>query len=151
MNNIVLAITSVFGTGYIKYAPGTFGTFVGLLLWFFLIPKTPIAQIIAIIAIIIVSIISSSAAEKIYAKKDDGRIVIDEVAGIWFSLMFLPDELVFYILAFLLFRFFDVKKPFFIKNLQNIKGGLGVVIDDVVAGIIVNIILQAGIALRNIF
>ncbi|MDR2708947.1 MAG: phosphatidylglycerophosphatase A, partial [Elusimicrobiota bacterium] len=125
MNKIILAISSVFGLGYIKYAPGTFGSLGGLLLWLLICPSI-INEIFAIILITVISIIFSGLAEKIYQKKDDGRIVIDEVCGIWLSLAFLPREPFFLIAAFILFRFFDVKKPFFINRLQVIKGGYGI-------------------------
>ncbi|MCL2390830.1 MAG: phosphatidylglycerophosphatase A [Endomicrobia bacterium] len=142
MNKIILFFSSGFGTGYIKYAPGTFGTLLGVLLWAFFIPDKYSCHFLAIICIFAVSVFFSSLAEKIYGKKDDQRIVIDEVAGIWFSVAFLPKTLLFLSLGFVFFRFFDIKKPWFIKKVQNVKGGLGVTIDDILAGIFANIILQ---------
>lgn len=75
-------------------------------------------------------------------KKDDQRIVIDEVAGVWVALAFLPKTILFLSLGFILFRIFDIKKPFFIKKLQKLKGGFGITVDDIVAGICANVILQ---------
>jgi len=139
---LVLFFSSAFGSGYVKRAPGTFGSAVGLLLWILLIPQNYIVHIFAVAAIFFISVFLSGAAEKIYAKKDDQRIVIDEVCGIWISAAFLPKSAAYLIAAFVLFRLFDVTKPLFIKKLQNIKGGLGVTIDDAAAGILTNIILQ---------
>jgi len=93
-------------------------------------------------AIFVISVLFSSAAENIYNKKDDGRIVIDEIAGIWFSIAFLPKTLITLSLGFLLFRVFDIRKPLFIKRLQKLKGGVGITLDDIAAGVCVNIILQ---------
>ena len=100
------------------------------------------AQIIAVIVIIIISVIFSSLAEKIYQRTDDGKIVIDEVAGMWTALLLLPKEPIFLILGFALFRFFDVKKPLFIDKMQSLKSGIGITADDIAAGLVTNIILQ---------
>jgi phosphatidylglycerophosphatase A len=142
MKTLVLFFSSAFGIGYIKYAPGTFASIAGLLLWFLFVPQNYLFHIFAIVLIFFISVILSGAAEKIYAKKDDQRIVVDEACGVWISAAFLPKSAGYLIAAFILFRFFDVKKPFFIKKLQNIKGGLGITIDDVAAGFFANAILQ---------
>jgi phosphatidylglycerophosphatase A len=143
MKFLVLVISSAFGSGYIKYAPGTFGTAVGLSLWILLIPQNYTAHIFAVAAIFLISVFVSGAAEKIYGRKDDRRIVVDEVCGIWISVAFLPKTPGYLLAAFVLFRLFDVSKPFFIEKLQNVKSGLGITVDDVAAGVFVNAILQA--------
>jgi len=142
MRNIILFFSSVFGTGYIKYAPGTFGSLVGILLWYFFIPQNYFIQAVAVALMFFASVLFSSLAEKIYNKKDDQRIVIDEVCGVWISVLFLPKTVLFLTLGFILFRIFDITKPLLIKKLQKIKGGVGITIDDVAAGIITNVILQ---------
>ena len=142
LNKIVLFFSSAFGAGYIKYAPGTFGSLVGILLWAFFIPQNFEIHFAAVVLMFFASVFFSSLAENIYGKKDDQRVVIDEVAGVWLSVAFLPKTVLFLALGFILFRIFDVSKPFFIKKLQKIKGGLGITIDDIAAGIAANIILQ---------
>jgi phosphatidylglycerophosphatase A len=142
VKTFVLFFSSAFGSGYIKRAPGTFASVVGLLLWILFIPQNYIFHIFAVAAIFLISVFLSGAAEKIYAKKDDQRIVVDEICGIWISAAFLPKSAAYMAAAFVLFRLFDIKKPFFIKNLQNIKGGLGITIDDVAAGVFANAALQ---------
>lgn len=142
MNKIAIFFSSVFGVGYIKHAPGTLGSLAGIILWALLVPENYLYQIFFIVLIFIISVFFSSLAESIYNKKDDQRIVIDEVAGMWISIAFLPKTLFFLMSAFLLFRFFDIKKPFFIKKLQKIKGGMGITLDDMAAGICANIVLQ---------
>ena len=142
MNKVILFFSSAFGTGYIKYAPGTFGSLAGIILWGLFVPQNYLYHLFFIVSIFIISLVFSSLAENIYNKKDDQRIVIDEVAGMWVSVAFLPKTLLFMFLGFMLFRLFDVKKPFFIKKLQKAKGGFGITIDDIVAGVFANIILQ---------
>jgi phosphatidylglycerophosphatase A len=142
MDKIVIIFSSVFGLGYIRYASGTFSSLVGILFWVLFVPDIYIFQIFALAVIFIISVLFSSLAEGIYNKKDDRRIVIDEVAGVWVSVAFLPKTFMFLFLGFLLFRMFDIRKPLFIGEVQKIKGGLGITIDDIMAGIFTNMILQ---------
>ncbi len=142
MNKIILFFSSVAGIGYIKYAPGTFGSLAGIILWALFVPQNYKFHLISVLCIFIISTAFSSMAEDIYGKKDDQRIVIDEVAGVWVALAFLPKTILFLSLGFILFRIFDIKKPFFIKKLQKLKGGFGITVDDIVAGIYANVILQ---------
>ncbi|MDR3274847.1 MAG: phosphatidylglycerophosphatase A [Endomicrobium sp.] len=143
MNKIILFFSSVAGLGYIKYAPGTFSSLAGILLWVLFAPNHYIFQIFILFITFIIAVLFSSLAEDIYNKKDDQRIVIDELVGVWFSVAFLPKTFIFLFLGFILFRISDIKKLLFIKQVQQIKGGLGVTVDDIIAGIFANIILQA--------
>lgn len=142
MRKFILFISSAFGTGYIKDAPGTFGSLTGLIIWILFAPQNYYEQIPIILCIVFVSIAFSSLAEEIYQSKDDQRIVIDEVAGMWIAVAFLPKTWLFFVLGFILFRVFDITKPLFIKKTQIFKGGLGITIDDIFAGIFANVILQ---------
>ncbi|MDR3281747.1 MAG: phosphatidylglycerophosphatase A [Endomicrobium sp.] len=142
MNKIIIFFSSVFGVGYIKYAVGTISSLIGVLLWVLVVPCNYIYQIPLLIVIFIGSVLFSYFAEKIYNKKDDRRIVIDEISGMWFSVAFLPKTFGFLLLGFLLFRMFDVRKPFFINKIQKLKGGWGVTLDDILSGVLVNMILQ---------
>lgn len=142
VNKIIIFFSSIFGVGYLKYVPGTFGSLIGFLLWMLFVPNRYIFQIFLLIVVFVISVLFSSIAEAIYNKKDDQRIVIDEVVGSWFSIAFLPKALIILFFGFLLFRIFDIRKPLFIKKLQKLKGGFGVTLDDITAGIFVNIILQ---------
>ncbi|MDR2457136.1 MAG: phosphatidylglycerophosphatase A [Clostridiales Family XIII bacterium] len=144
MNKIIIFFSSVAYLGYIKRAPGTFGSLAGILLWVFFIPCSVLVQLLSLAGILVVSIFFSSLAENIYKTKDDQRIVIDEVAGMWFSLALLPKQFLFLLLGFCLFRLFDIKKPWIIKSVQSFKGGFGVIIDDIIAGVFANFILQIG-------
>jgi phosphatidylglycerophosphatase A len=142
MDKIVIFFSSVFGLGYIKYASGTFGSLAGVLFWALFVPDIYIFQIFVLVAMFIISVLFSSLAENIYNKNDDRRIVVDEVMGVCVSVAFLPKTFAFFFLVFLLFRIFDIWKPLFIKRVHKIKGGLGITIDDVIAGIFTNVILQ---------
>ncbi|MDR0401907.1 MAG: phosphatidylglycerophosphatase A [Endomicrobium sp.] len=143
MNKIIIFFSSVFFTGYSKLAPGTLGSLIGLIVWLLVVPnKNYVLHIFLLIFVSIVSIFFSSIAENIYNKKDDQKIVIDEFVGSWFSFAFLPKNLPILIFSFLLFRIFDIKKPLFIAKLQNLRGGFGITLDDIAAGVFSNIILQ---------
>jgi phosphatidylglycerophosphatase A len=92
--------------------------------------------------IFFLSLWSGTKAEEIFGEKDDRRIVIDESCGMLISLLFLPKRTFLYILAFVIFRLLDIVKPPPADACQRIKGGLGVTLDDVVAGIYTNIIMH---------
>ncbi|NOZ08427.1 MAG: phosphatidylglycerophosphatase A, partial [FCB group bacterium] len=81
------------------------------------------------------------------AEKDPGRIVIDEVAGMWLTLLIIPRELSLFILGFLLFRLLDITKPWIINRVQKLKNGYGIMADDVLAGFISWVVLLTFIQL----
>jgi phosphatidylglycerophosphatase A len=74
--------------------------------------------------------------------KDSYRVVIDEVAGMCITLLFVPVRWPYLLAGLLLFRFFDIAKPLFIRKMENLKGGWGVIMDDVLAGVYANLLLQ---------
>ncbi len=124
------------------YAPGTFGSLAGLV-FIWAVKPDDFWQVFIIIACFILGVISSHAAEKEFGLKDSPKIVIDEFVGYLVSIAFLPLTFGYIISAFFLFRFFDILKPFPIRNVErHFKGGLGVMLDDVAAGIFTNLILQ---------
>lgn len=140
MNKLATFFATLFYIGYFPYFPGTIGSvFSFVILWFFLQPSFVSISVFVLISIL--SIFVCGIAEREFGKKDDGRIVLDEFVGSFFSVLFLPKVIFYYFAAFVLFRIFDITKPLGIKKLQDIKGGLGIVIDDVAAGIFANIFL----------
>jgi len=141
---IIKTLASGLGTGYSPLASGTAGSLLAVLIWWYL-PETLALKLILAFIVLVISIPVSTAAEELYGKKDDSRIVIDEVIGMWLSLIFIPHYIKYYAAAFFLFRLFDVIKPFGIKKIQSWRGGWGIVMDDVFAGLLANIILQIGI------
>ena len=126
-------IASVAGAGYAPVASGTVGSAVTLVaLW--LIPFTPAGLLVTLVGVTAVGIWAGRRVERVLGRKDPGVIVIDEVAGMMLSVLFLPRNLPVLITAFLLFRLFDIWKPFPARESQALRGGLGVMVDDLIAG-----------------
>ncbi|MCL5237789.1 MAG: phosphatidylglycerophosphatase A [Nitrospirae bacterium] len=136
------AIATVFYIGRIPFAPGTFGSLAGMAFVWFLKPGIPLQTALAAAGFVI-GILSAHFAERDFGEKDSRHIVIDEFVGYLVSVIALPLTAGYLVSAFCLFRFFDILKPPPIRNLEKIfSGGIGVMIDDVVAGIFTNVILQ---------
>jgi len=132
---------TIAGAGYFPVAPGTLASALAIALLYFLQPGT-IALAGLILLFFFSGIFSSNFIEKTDGK-DPGHIVIDEVAGQWLTFLFVFHQDFFILISgFLLFRIFDIFKPFGINDLQNLKSGWGVMLDDILAGIYANIILQ---------
>ncbi len=129
--------------GYLPFAPGTFGTLAGVVVMVLLKPPIPLHIALSIFSIAI-GILSSNQAEKLFRQNDPSYIVIDEFAGYIVSLLFLPLNWGYMLSAFILFRFFDIIKPPPIKRIEySLKGGLGIVADDIGAAVYTNLVLQA--------
>tara|TARA_B100000965_G_scaffold338050_1_gene305099 strand:- start:296 stop:757 length:462 start_codon:yes stop_codon:yes gene_type:complete len=123
-----------FGIGLLRPAPGTWGSFVALLIWYFAEFLHPIAHIILPVFILFSWLVCSQAT-KDSDSKDHSAIVIDEVAGMFVTLSFVSYGIMTYLCAFLLFRLFDIWKPWPISLVdQNVQGGLGILLDDLIAG-----------------
>ena len=139
----VVFVATGFGTGYIPLIPGTFGTLPGLPLCFVL-AQLPVALATgSVICIIALAMWLSGAAEKSLGQKDPGKIVIDEIAGLAVALLGLPFDAFHVVGGFIAFRIFDAWKPYPLKKLEKrFSGGVGVVIDDVGAGIYANILIR---------
>lgn len=133
---IVLGLSSVGGAGYLPKAPGTFGTLVALPVWWLFSDFKLLPYILVTAALILLAIWASAEANKIYEDHDASQIVIDEVVGLLCAAVAVPFRWQQVIVVFLLFRFFDILKPPPVRWLdKNVKGGTGVVLDDVVAGL----------------
>ena len=139
---LVKAISTVFFIGYLPLVPGTFGSIAGVGLFYLLKGTTAITYFLFIFGIIALGLITSGRTEKLLNKKDPGCIVIDEVAGMLLALSFLPCNFKVIFLSFLIFRILDTLKPYPAARLQNMHGAVGVMGDDLVAGIYTNIVLQ---------
>lgn len=135
MRVIYYTLGTGFGLGYSPIAPGTAGSILATLVAFFVIKGNAPYLIIATIVIFTVGVIASSFIEKEREIKDPSLVVIDEIVGMWISVLFIPHVWWSFLIAFALFRFFDVVKPFPANNLQKLHGGLGIMIDDVIAGV----------------
>jgi phosphatidylglycerophosphatase A len=135
--------SSVFGIGYIK-GGGTIAAAVCCICWYLawngafppLLPSVLITLVVTF-----AGVWSSSVMEKFWGK-DPSKVVIDEVAGMCVSLVLLPVNAKFLLGAFILFRFFDIVKPLYIRKTESFPRGWGIMLDDVFAGIYTNILLQ---------
>jgi phosphatidylglycerophosphatase A len=138
-----MLIATGFYSGYLPKAPGTWGSFVGLLL-FFLLHTLSLEIYLAVVAgIFVVGTFAAGEAEKIMDHKDPGLVVIDEIVGILITMIAIPATPLAMALGFVLFRIFDIFKPFPISFVdQRFHGGLGIMLDDIVAGIYSLVILQ---------
>ena len=132
---LITFLATGFGSGLIPFAPGTAGTLVGVLICLLCIPMPWILRLLFVLILLALSFYVAGQAEKIYQKKDDQRIVIDEIIGIQITMLSVAITVLHLCVGFVLFRVFDISKPFPINNLQRLPGGWGVVIDDVAAGI----------------
>ena len=139
---IIKLLATGFGSGLSPFAPGTMGTLVGTPICLVCLPFTWPIRFLFVIVLSALAIFVSGRAETIYSKKDDQRIVIDEIAG--FQVAMLPVAITGLNIcaAFVLFRIFDIWKPFPIQNLQQLPGGWGVVIDDLAAGIYAGVLMM---------
>ena len=127
--------------GKLPLAPGSWGSLGALILWVFL-PSSYLLQMIMIIILFSIGVISSKKMAAAMNDHDPSEVVIDEAVGMWIALFMLPHSIAIYSMAFILFRIFDIFKPSFIYRVQNLPGGWGIMMDDVLAGIIAWLICQ---------
>ena len=128
-----MAVATVGGAGWAPVAPGTVGSAVALvLLW--AIPFSRTGLVLFFLAVTLAGTWAAHRAEPLIGGKDPGAIVVDEVAGMTLSVLLVPLTPVFLVAGFLLFRVFDVVKPPPARQSQRITGGVGVMIDDLIAG-----------------
>jgi phosphatidylglycerophosphatase A len=136
------AVATFFGAGRIKPGPGTWGSLAAVLLWAVAaraVHLSPPALIVALVIGIALALVFGVPAATIAAREsgrhDPGFVVIDEVAGQWITLLFCPPDWLHAIVALVLFRLFDITKPFPIRRLERLPEGWGIVFDDVAAGL----------------
>jgi phosphatidylglycerophosphatase A len=141
-NSIILFIAQGAYSGRVRFAPGTAGTLVGVLLYFLIMGLSPMRYLALCLLIAIIGTWIAGKAEKQLGQTDAPSIVIDEIAGFLITMFMLPPSWGFIIAGFLLFRFFDILKPWPLKRLQDLHGGVGIMLDDIGAGIYANIVLQ---------
>jgi phosphatidylglycerophosphatase A len=129
--------------GYFPIAPGTIGSAAGLvvyiLVWWL---RTPAVEVILIVGLFAAGTWAGTIAERYFGGIDPGPIVIDEVVGMLITLAFIPVGVNAAVTGFVLFRIFDVIKPFPAARLEKLHGGFGVMADDAMAGIYANLSLR---------
>ncbi|CUU09716.1 phosphatidylglycerophosphatase A [Candidatus Kryptobacter tengchongensis] len=133
-------VATGFFSGYIPIAPGTAGSLVAVLIyWVFL--RSNFQILIALLIFFVLGIFTSSRFEQ-RDGHDPKIVVVDEIVGMWLSLLFIEKKILNVFIAFLVFRAMDVIKPPPARGFDRMKGGFGIMMDDVVAGIYANILTQ---------
>ena len=139
-------IASIFGIGFLK-GGGTYAALVtcgGIwLLWQKPVFQNPLYLLIITIVITLLGVYVSNKVEPDWGE-DSSRVVIDEVAGMLIAVLFIPANIYFLLAGFILFRFFDIVKPLYIRKMEALPSGTGVMMDDVLAGVYSNILLWVG-------
>ena len=129
--------------GYVPVAPGTFGSAAGLVVfaavrW----SGSPALELAVIMLLFAVGVWSANAAERHFGGVDPAPVILDEVVGMLITLAFLPVNITGAVVGFLLFRLFDVVKPWPANRLEAVRGGLGVMADDAMAGVYGNVAMR---------
>lgn len=136
----LLFLTGLF-VGYSPIAPGTLGSIFGILLYL-IFPKGLYVFLLYII-LTYLAIKFSGESKELFLEEDSERIVIDEILGMWLALMITGSHSFTHVLeAFLIFRFLDIYKPMYVDRMERFEGGLGVVLDDLWAGLITGLIMR---------
>ena len=143
MKSLIRLISSIFSVGYSPYAPGTIGSLAGLGLYWLLSRHCPTRLYFPMLSLLfVIGVFIGKKAEEVFKKKDCRKFVLDEVFGILIALATIPFSLFYVITGFVLFRVFDILKPFPAKPLEKLPYGWGVMLDDAAAGIYANLTLQ---------
>jgi phosphatidylglycerophosphatase A len=142
-NTILIQIATFFSIGKFPKAPGTVATLATIPLWYAMSFLGPMLYMLMVLGLIGLGIVASQAYESHSGKHDSKEIVIDEVVGYLITMTWLPVTWQSAVIGFLVFRFFDIVKPPPIRQLdQKVQGGFGVMVDDIVAGIIGSVVMQ---------
>ncbi|MCB5264840.1 MAG: phosphatidylglycerophosphatase A [Candidatus Cloacimonetes bacterium] len=145
-HNLSTFLGTLFFIGLVPFAPGTFGSLASYGIYL-LLPgwlydgSYPYLLPLILVALTLVAVRICKKAEEILGE-DHGSIVLDELVGYFVATLFLPHNWLIGLYAFILFRVFDIAKPFPIYRSQKLRNGWGVVIDDVLAGVYANVVLQ---------
>lgn len=139
---VILFISQGAYAGRFPIAPGTAGTVVGVFLYLGMKGLSPAIYLAVCAFIIVAGMWTVGHAEIFLGRKDSPSIVIDEIAGYLVSMFLVPSGWFFIVAGFLLFRAFDIMKPWPLKRLEQLHGGPGVMLDDVGAGVYTNMVLQ---------
>ncbi|MBB1285032.1 phosphatidylglycerophosphatase A [Flavisolibacter sp. BT320] len=135
-------IATFFGVGYIQKGAGTLAALFCCVAWYFWLGQTGLATEISLLVLVFfLGVITATTVEKEWGH-DSNRVVIDEVHGMLMALFLVPADWRYVLIAFVLFRFFDIAKPLGIRRMERQPKGWGVMLDDLLAGLYSNVILQ---------
>lgn len=142
MMKVHKALTSFLGIGYIPKGGGTVAAAVACVIWYYAFGAAPLAVTAGVTLLVTAYGVWGAAEVEPFWGKDSSKVVIDEVAGMFISLLFVPVTPTNLLAALVLFRFFDIAKPLMVRKTEQLPKGWGVMGDDVLAGIYANIVLQ---------
>ncbi len=134
--------------GYFPIAPGTMGTVVAGVIYWFARPSHPLIYGALILLFFLLGTRASTIVER-QMGPDPSLVVVDEMVGFWIALFALPRSLILLVIGFFLFRLFDIWKPFPIRQTERLREGWGIMADDALAGIYTNVLLQLALILRG--
>ena len=134
--------------GYFPIAPGTAGTVVAGVIYWFARPSHPLIYGAFILLFFLLGTRASTIVER-QTGPDPSLVVVDEMVGLWIALFALPRSLILVAIGFFLFRLFDIWKPFPIRRTERLREGWGIMVDDALAGIYTNVLLQLALILRG--
>jgi phosphatidylglycerophosphatase A len=141
------AFASGLFSGYSPVASGTVGSAVGLAIYWIPGFEHPLIMAAISVVVFVLGVRTAEAMEKVYGH-DPGEVTIDEVLGMWISLILLPKTILISAVGFFLFRIFDIFKPYPARRFDSLHGGKGIMLDDVVSALYTNLLLQAAVASR---
>lgn len=143
MTRLAVFVATVAYCGYFPIAPGTAGSAAGLvvylLVWW---TRSPAVEVTLILAVFAAGVWAATEAERFFGGIDPGPVVIDEVLGMLITLAFMPVGVATAIAGFVLFRIFDVIKPYPANRFERLHGGFGVMADDAMAAVYANLVLR---------
>jgi phosphatidylglycerophosphatase A len=137
-----LALSTWFGTGLLPVAPGTFGTIATAPLILGLNILGIWYSVLALVSITAIAVWVSDVSQDLLDRKDPPEVVIDEVSGFLVTMFLLPHTWLALAMGFVLFRFFDIFKPYPVKKVEKFRGGFGIVMDDLLAGFYANLCVR---------
>jgi phosphatidylglycerophosphatase A len=144
-HRFALLLATAGGVGYVPFAPGTFGSMVGVAVWWVVHPFSTAVQALIIAGLFVLGSWSGSVAEEHFGRTDPSQVVVDEVVGILITLFLNPVGWAGAFAAFLIFRLSDIVKPFPANRFERLPGGIGVMADDAMAAVYANVALRLGI------
>lgn len=139
-------ISTIFYIGYFPIASGTLGSAIGVIIYY-LVKDNYAVYLLTAVLLFVIGFFSSHIYEGFSQKKDPHEVIIDETASVFIAYLFIPFSFKTLIIGFLLYRLFDIIKPPPARKLENLPGGFGIMLDDLIAGLYTNIILRIFILL----
>ncbi len=149
LKSLTKLFSTFFYVGYFPLIPGTAGSLAAIIIYLLVKDNPPVYFTLTLI-LLALGFLASTEMEKLAKRRDPPCVVIDEVCGMLLALAFLPYDIKLVILAFVVFRLLDTLKPFPIGWFERLKGGWGIMSDDIVAGIYTNIVLQLAVRLVSL-